>query len=154
MLPAHSAAEIAARVHFESVTFSSSTFSSLFLSTNNTLDCWSFQWRLPGEMRCNGLKYLLCAGWLRDAGSRLLLSDTRQGWVDLRVAGTKALGSLMDRWGRCRSCPCSHLTCMDSWETNKRRRSFSCCILHGKQQRPDGRTILPYILKTKLLLDT
>lgn len=38
-LPAHSAAEIAGRVDFERVTFPSSTFSSLFLSPNNTLDC-------------------------------------------------------------------------------------------------------------------
>lgn len=122
-LPAHSAAEIAGRVHFVRVSFSSPTFSSLFMSPNTTLHCWSFQWRLPGEIRYNGLKYLLCAGCLRDAGSRLLLFGARRGWGDLRVAGTEPLGSLKDRWGSCRSCPCPHLTCVDPWETERERKS-------------------------------
>lgn len=62
-LPAHSAAEIAGRERFERVTFSSPTFSSLFLSPNNTLLLLLiFQRRRPAEIRYTGLKYLLCAG--------------------------------------------------------------------------------------------
>ena len=54
-------------------------------------------------------------------GQDLYCLAPRRGWGDLRVAGTKALGSLMDRWGRCRSCPCPHLTCK---HTEKEREEW------------------------------
>lgn len=88
MLPAHSVAKIAGRVHSERVTSSSPTFPAR-------------QWRLPGEIRYNGLKYLLCAGLPRYVRSRLIvLLLLRMSWPGGgRHQGTWSVeGQMAERW--------------------------------------------------------